>query len=44
MHARLADPIKRGMCDEHAACLRIESSVIKVGIGGTVYLDLRKNL
>ena len=38
------DPIKRGMCDEHAACLRIESSVIKVGIGGTVYLDLRKNL
>jgi hypothetical protein len=38
------DPIKRRMCDEHAASLRIESSMIEVGIGGTVYLDFRQGL
>jgi hypothetical protein len=38
------DPIKRRMCDEHAASLRIESSMIEVGICGTVYLDFRKTL
>jgi hypothetical protein len=38
------DPIKRRMCDERAASLRIESSMIEVGIGGTVYFDFRKNL